>query len=441
MIVLLVAMTSSYSRPWHLVLALTIAYTASFLDRYLLNLFVEPIKHAFALTDVRISLLQGVAFSLFLVVSGLPIGWFIDHSRRLTVLAIGIALWSVATIACGFATSYTALLLCRVGVAIGEATLLPAGASLLVDAMPRERLGLGFGVFSTGASLGGGLAFLLGATVIARLSASPALTLPLIGTIAPWQGTFIAVGMPGLALALWIMLLREPVRRCPHLGDQASHGAMLSFFRANAASLTTLMLSGAFAAMSAQAIAAWMPSLLIRIYGFSVPQAGTAFGSLVILGGMGGIVLGGLLGDFLSARGRDDGRIRAIIAGSVLAAPFCVAAPLAGNAAVTLYLLAPALLFGTIFIANSGAALQEILPSYLQGFTAAIAVLVSNVIGLGLGPTAVAILTDEIFHDETKLPAALATVSLSALALSILFGTLALASYRKSHAGAKCPGD
>jgi MFS family permease len=175
-----------------------------------------------------------------------------------------------------------------------------------------------------------------------------------------------------------------------------------------------------------------MPSVLIRAYGYSVPRAGASFGLLVILCGISGVVLGGLIGDWLIAHGHADGRPRAIIAGSLIALPFCAAAPIAGSDAATLALLVPALLFGTVFIGNSGAALQEILPSRLQGLTTAIAVLAANFIGLGLGPTAVAMISDLVFRDEAKLPAALAMVCAAALSLSAVSGMLALAPYRRS---------
>jgi MFS family permease len=425
-------MTNSYARPWQLVFVLTLAYTVSFLDRYFLNLLVEPIKRAFALSDLRVSLLQGFAFSIFLVVSGLPLGRLIDRSRRLTILSAGVAIWSLATMGCGLVSSYEGLLLCRIWVAAGEATLLPAGASLLFDAVPRKRLGLAFGVFSTGSNLGGGLAFLLGAALIAQLAREPALSLPLIGALAPWQEAFLIIGAPGLFLALWIVLLREPERPNGSSSPRTSFRSAVSFYPAHATSLICLMLANGFAAMSAQAIAAWMPSVLIRAYGYSVPHAGSSFGLLVIFCGIGGVVLGGLIGDRLVARGHNDGRLRAIIAGSLAALPFCAAAPIAGTDVATIALLVPALLFGTMFIGNSGAALQEILPSRLQGLTTAIAVLVANFIGLGLGPTAVAMIGDLVFRDEAKLPAALAIVCVAALSLSIISGVLALAPYRRS---------
>ena len=419
--------------PWYLVGVLTMAYAFSFLDRYVLSLLVEPIKHDFGLSDFSVSLLQGFAFSIFFVVSGLPIGRLVDGSRRVTILALGIGCWSLMTVLCGLAGGFLGLLFCRIGVAIGEATLLPAGFSVIIDAVPRKRLGLAFGLFTMGAYIGAGLAFLLGGAVVARLAAQGGLSLPLVGSLEPWRGVFVLVGAPGLLLAFWAATLREPARR-----ENVSTGARLSdvlaFFRSHAWTLTCLLLCGASAALSLQAITAWVPTLLIRTYGWTTAQAGTAFGAVVIPCGVFAVIAGGLIGDALTNRGRLDGRLIAMIGGSLLATPFAVAAPLAGDARLTLLLLAPTIFFCTILIGNSPAALQEMLPSRLQGVATAVAVLVSNLIGLGLGPTSVAFVTDFVLRDEAKLRYALAIVSLTGLIFSVMFGLLARRPYLASRA-------
>ncbi|WP_158814916.1 MFS transporter [Methylocapsa sp. S129] len=419
---------------WYLVAVLATAYAFSFLDRYVLSLLVEPIKRDFGLSDVNVSLLQGFAFSIFLVVSGLPIGRLVDRSRRMTIIALGVACWSLMTVGCGLASGFLGLLLCRIGVAIGEATLLPAGFSVIIDAVPRKRLGLAFGLFTMGAYIGAGLAFLLGAALIARLAAYGGLSLPLMGDLKPWQGVFVLIGAPGLLLAFWAATLREPVRRHADVSTGASLSDVMVFFRSNARTLTCLLLCGAFGAMSAQAMTAWVPSLLIRTYGFTTAQAGTAFGAIVIPCGILGVIAGGLIGDALTNRGLRDGRLRAMIGGSLLALPFAVVGLLAGDARLTLALLTPAIFFYTLLISNSPAALQEMLPSRLQGVTTAVAVLVSNLIGLGLGPTSVAFVTDFVLRDEAKLRYSLAIVSATALTLSVIFGLLARRPYLASRA-------
>ncbi|MDE1150802.1 MAG: MFS transporter [Azospirillaceae bacterium] len=420
-------------RAWYGIGVLLLAYAFSFLDRQILSLLVEPIKRDLNLNDTRISLLQGLAFALVLGLGGLPIGRLVDRGSRIRLIALGIAFWSVMTIACGLVQGYIGLAVARMGVAVGEAVLLPAAFSLITDLVPARRLGLAFGLFSMGVYLGAGAALMGGASVIGALAANGGLDLGALGHLRPWQGVFVIVGLPGLAMALWVATLREPTRTkapvaAPPLAEVAT------YLRGHAGTLVCLLLCGAFSTMSAYAHAAWLPSFFIRVHGWTAVQAGHAYGSLLIVFGTLGVVAGGVVGDFLVSRGRANGRLLAMVGSSLAALPFAMAAPLVADPTLALVLIAAGLFFSTMMISNSPAALQEMLPPRMRGIGAALAILVITPLGLGLGPTLVALVTDYVLGDARLVGYSLAVAPPAMLAVSVLFGLAGLKPYLASRA-------
>lgn len=198
---------------WFLVVMLTIAYIFSFLDRYVLGLLIEPIKADLGLTDLQISWVVGFAFAVFYASMGIPLGWLVDRKNRTVIVALGVTVWSLATAFSGLATKFWHLFVARMMVGAGEATLSPAAFSMIGDSFPPEKRGKPIGFYSMALSIGAGLASLIGGVVLLWAKETPSITLPLVGEVAPWQATFIAVGLPGLLIAVVFLLMKEPVRR------------------------------------------------------------------------------------------------------------------------------------------------------------------------------------------------------------------------------------
>ncbi|QJU59870.1 MFS transporter [Sphingomonas sp. AP4-R1] len=424
------ASSNSNAYRWYALGVLILAYVLAFVDRQILNLLVQPIKRDLGLSDIEISLLQGLSFALFLSVGGLPIGRLIDTRPRTRLLGVGVAVWSLASAGCGLARGYGQLLLCRIGVGVGEATMTPSAYSLIGDYFPVRRQGLAMGLYSVGAYVGAGLALVIGAAVASRVPAEA--VVPLVGTMHGWQLVFLLVGAPGLLVALWVASLREPVRSGaqPHVSLREA----LAWFRVRSRPLILVNLGVAFAAMAMYGLSAWAATFFLRRYGMTAADAGRTLGFIVMAAGGTGTLAAGLLGDRLTAAGRSDGRLRVMIAGAMLAMPFAVAAPLAGSAPLSFALLVPTFLFLTLAIGSGPATLQQITPSRMRGMQHALAVLAVNLIGLGLGPTAVALLTDRLLHDEARLGEALAIALPVALAVSCLCGLAARAPYRRAVA-------
>jgi MFS family permease len=197
---------------WYALFVLVIVYIINFIDRQILSILVGDIKRDLGVSDAQIGFLYGTAFAVFYALFGIPLGRLADSWYRGRLMAMGLALWSSMTALSGFANSFGTLAAARIGVGIGEASASPAAYSMISDSFPKERRATALSIYSSGLYIGGALALPIGAAVTSRWTAAypdPA-SAPL--GLAGWQAAFVAVGLPGLLLALWVLTLREPQR-------------------------------------------------------------------------------------------------------------------------------------------------------------------------------------------------------------------------------------
>jgi len=409
---------------WMIVAAFLVAYVFSFIDRLIIGLMVEPLKRDLGLTDTQISLLQGLAFAVLYTAAGLPIGRLVDRRSRISIAAAGIALWSAMTAACGLAQGYWQLFLARIGVGIGEATLSPAAYSLFADLFERRRLGLALGIYNLGSAIGGGLAMIVGGLIVQFASSQATVSAPFLGELRPWQLTFIYVGLPGLLVALWVALLPEPARRnADGSAKTGTHAAVplhevIAFGKQRIRSLGGHHLGVALSNLSGFAIVSWMPVMLMRAYGWTIAEAGLAIGFALIVGGLVGLMGGGWLSDRLFRKRGTGGRMQLCLTASVIGIP---AAAMLGNVddayiAVALFTIAYVCSIGPI--SPAVAALQELAPPQLRGQMSAFYLFVVNIIGITVGSTAVALLTDNVFTEPDGIRHSLSVVSPLALLLA-----------------------
>jgi len=190
---------------------LVLVYVFNFLDRQILSILAERIKHDLGVSDAELGFLYGTAFAVFYALFGIPLGRLADVWDRRRLIALGLAVWSGMTVLSGLARSFTHLAIARVGVGVGEASATPAAFSLLSDYYPPSRRATVLALYSSGIYIGAGLGLGVGGLIVARWDAAWAGTTPPLG-LAGWQVAFLSVGFPGLLLALWVRTLREPVR-------------------------------------------------------------------------------------------------------------------------------------------------------------------------------------------------------------------------------------
>lgn len=405
-----------------------VAFVLAYLDRQIISVMVETMRQDLALSDTGISLLHGFAFSVLFAVAGYPLGKLSDVSNRRNILVAGIVVWSVATMLCGLASDFWHLFASRVAVGIGEACLAPACASLLADYFEPGRRGRAMSMMSAGASTGGGLSILLGGLV---LQLAPAEThIPLIGTVAPWQLAFLLVGTPGLLLAALMLSVAEPARQealhadgaQPHIGPH---------FRAHPAAFAYTYAAFACAFIILYAYSSWMPALLIRAHGMEPGQIAFIVGIALIVNGPVAGIVGGAASDAAFRRRGPIGRYRLLlwtIAGLLL---FGLLLARSGHLWTTLLALQGLSFFGSMLAGLSYQIINEMVPNRARGRAVAIYLMVGNILGLGLSPTAVALLTDHVFNAAPgDVRYSIVTVVIPAALLGILFILLGSKPYR-----------
>lgn len=422
----------SSTRAWVTVAILMVAYVLSFVDRQILNLLVEPIRRDLAINDTQMSLLMGLSFALFYTVCGIPLGRVADTRSRRGLIAVGILFWSAATAACGMAKMYWQFLLCRIGVGVGEAALSPAAYSLIADSFPAERRATAISVYSMGVYLGSGLAFLVGGLVIQFASAQGDVTLPVLGEVRPWQLIFLILGVAGVLFTLLMLAVKEPARRGAGAGVAVPLSEVGRYIRANRRTVLLHNFGFAGLAFAGYGSAAWVPTFYIRTYGWDAGQVGIVYGSIVAVFGCLGIVFGGRLADWMAKRGRSDANMRVGLYAALGALPMVVLFPLMDTAFWASVLMAPTVFCLSMPFGVAPAAIQEIMPNSMRGQASAIYLFVITLIGLGVGPTAVALVTDFVFADDAALRYSLLIVTTLAVLMSIILLAKSLKPYRES---------
>jgi MFS family permease len=394
---------------WYVVGVLMVVYVFSFIDRQILSLLVAPIRRDLEISDTQMSLLMGFSFALFYTFFGLPLSRLADSRSRRGLIAAGLFTWSLMTAGCGIARHYWHFLLLRLGVGVGEAALSPAAYSMITDYFPPKRLGTALSVYATGIYIGSGLAFLLGGVVVGMVSGEGTWQAPLVGEIRPWQVVFFAVGLPGVVLTAVMATVREPVRRGLRRAAGATQHAAVSMrevvahIRRNGRTFLCHNLGFAFLAFAGYGGSAWIPTFLQRTHGMPARDAGIWFGAIVMVGGTLGILCGGRIADWMLERGTRDAMMRIGVYSTLLWAPFGTTYLIVDDPTWALILLAPAVFAGAMVGGAAPAAIQQITPNEMRAQASACYLFVANLIGLGLGPTAVAMVTDYVFRDDAAL--------------------------------------
>lgn len=373
---------------------LMLIYVVNFVDRQVVSILAEPIKRDLHLADWQLGLMTGLAFAVLYTVLGLPIARVAERGDRPLIIAVAVAVWSAFTAISGMAQSFTHLVLARIGVGVGEAGCTPPALSLIADTVPKEQRASAVSVYMLGAPVGSLLGLALGG---------------LIADAFGWRMAFVLVGLPGLLLAVIAALtLREPRRGRPVLaraddGVPSFREAMQelagkrTYWRVVAgvtlksfASYGALAFTGSFFFRNhAVELADMAATFGLKSAGF----LGLALGVTSGLTAMVGTLLGGRLADILA---RKDARSYAMIpaVGAIAGLPFSLAALNADSLLVAFaFLLAPGLL-GSMWLGPAYGVVQSLVRPQTRATATAVMLFVANLIGLGLGPLAVGIVSD-----------------------------------------------
>ena len=363
---------------WYALGVLVLVYTSSHIDRQIMGILLEPIKLELGASDTQMGFLVGLTFALFYATLGMPIAMVADRSNRRNIITAAITIWSGMTVACAFVGSYFQLALARIGVGVGEAGSSPPSHSMISDMFPLKERGTAMGIYALGVNIGLLIAYLAGGWMSENWG---------------WRMTFVAVGAPGLLIALLVRFtVAEPIRGA---SDQAGEVARAPPFWDVA---RYVIFGSSLAGFVGYGMTLWLPAFFMRSHGLTPTETGFTLALMAgVVGGTGTFVAG----KFADMMGKKDVRWLAwvVAVGKGGLVPFLVAFFWITDlrSALAMYLI-PAF-FGGFYLAPTFAMIQSLVRPEMRAVAAAICLFLLNIIGMGIGPQGVGILSD-VLSDE-----------------------------------------
>ncbi len=361
---------------------LAVVYMFNFIDRQILAILLPAIREEFGVSDAWLGFLAGTAFAMFYVTLGIPVARYADRHNRRNLIALAVALWSGMTALCGVAANFVQLALARIGVGVGEAGCSPPAHSMIADLYPPEQRSTAMGVYSIGISVGIMLAYLLGGWVVQNIG---------------WREAFFIVGLPGLLLALVVRFtVVEPPRG--HSEGREAVGERPPLFRIlrflwRRSSFAHMTIAAGLSSYVGYSVISFLPSFLDRSFGMPEDLIGLYLGLIIGIIGGAGFFLGGYIADHL---GRTDHRRALRFIGLTVfltAIPYAVMF-LSGSWQLALLFFAIPALTANVYLAPVLSQVQGLVSLRMRAMASAVALLIINVIGLGLGPLLTGALSD-----------------------------------------------
>jgi MFS family permease len=366
-----------------MLIALTFVYVINFLDRQLLSILAKPIQDSLHLRDGQLGLIGGLYFAMFYCFIAIPVGWFADRTNRVGVLSLACAIWSAATIACGFAATFPQMVVARMTVGFGEAGGVPPSYAIIADSFPPGKRGVAYGTFNLGPPIGAALGIAFGASIAAAFD---------------WRYAFIGIGAVGVVTAILLKLfLREPVRGqfdpvAARPMDKAAFWDTVGMFFTHKVLLLAALGGGATQFVT-YGLGNFAVLFLMREKGMDFHQIAIWYALAVLIGMGSGMVVSGRIIDRLSQRSRVVYAMGPA-ASLAVALPFYVAFIWAPGWPLALVLLTVTMVLNYFYLSASVALTQEEVRPDQRVLAGALLLLVMNFIGLGLGPTYVGAASD-----------------------------------------------
>tara|TARA_B100001248_G_scaffold143661_1_gene107894 strand:+ start:1421 stop:2740 length:1320 start_codon:yes stop_codon:yes gene_type:complete len=423
----------SEKKGWYVTFVFLFAFIFSLIDRQILNLLVIPIQNDLLLSDTQISLLQGFAFVITYVLLSVPIGRLVDKFNRIKIMISGVVVWSITTFTCGLSRNFYELLFARMGVGAGEAALSPAAWSVLADYFRPERLSFPISIYLMGPYLGAGLAMILGAYVLDLTSGREAIYIPLIGSLAPWQITFIIVSLPGIIITGLLLSVKEPKRKNIKSNSEKipNWSEVISFMLLNKRIYTSLHIATPFLVIMLYGLQAWSPTILVRVYDWELSDAGRVYGLIALFFGSAGVISGPFLSKVLKNLSISSSSLKVCVLGVSLAGISISLLPFQNDSFYALICIAIASFCIPLPLALVTTIMQEVTPNPMRGVVNGMYVVSTNVIGLAIGPFLVAFGTDYIFNDPNLIAYSLSLVAVIVAPIGSILFCIGIKEYRE----------
>jgi predicted MFS family arabinose efflux permease len=372
---------STLGQRWYVLIIMMLAYTINIADRYVMSTVLEPIRLELQLTDAGVAFLTGVSLAFFYVIMGIPLSWIADRYNRRNLLAASITIWSAMTAFCGMSQGYMQLLLARIGVGIGEAGGTPSCNSIVADYFPAGRRAMAMTIFALGAPIGAWLGADMAGYVAAEYG---------------WRMAFYVLGVPGILLAIVIMLtIKEPARgRLDAVsdGEAPSLATTLRFIWSQKGLVHAIMGSG-LSALWGWGLMWFTPTFIQRVYGLDVGEAGAVIGPIHLVMGIGASLLTAwLVGRPAYVDPRKVLRLLGVVT-AIATIPSIYAYYTNSLAMATLmwWIFIPAIYF---YIGPAMSLMQNLAPPKMRAMVIAVSLLVANVFNLIIAPQGVGLLSD-----------------------------------------------
>lgn len=389
---------------------LVIAYTLNFIDRQIVGILAEPIKHDLHLTDSELGWMGGTAFALFYTVLAIPLAMLADRKDRSWIIAAGLGVWSAATALCGLAQNFWQLFLARMSVGVGEAAGVAPAYSLISDLYPPAQRSRALAIFSLGIPLGSSFGVLFGGLLAAHVD---------------WRFAFIGIGLLGVAFAPFFKaVVRDPGHGRADEGTRSAAPTLAVVFRTVAAKPAFWLLGfgAGTASLVSYGLAFWIPSFLARSYGLDLTDRSLLFAAILLVGGCAGIWFGGVAGDRLgNAHPRGYALVPAVAFAITLPAYLLAFSTESLVSASLLFLIPTAL--GLAWLGPVVTAITRLVPPEMRATAAALFLFINNLIGLGAGSTVIGAISDALssrYGEESLRYSAMATTLLYALAALLM---------------------
>jgi MFS family permease len=425
---------AAYPRPliaWFAVGLLVVASLISYVDRQVVAIVVGPMKADLALSDTQLGWLYGI-FALSYAIAGVPIARLADRGNRRNLIAVGVFVWSAMTMVCGLVGNFAQVLLARIGVGIGEATLVPSASSMIGDLFSRERIPFAVSVFTAGSVLGSGIAFVVGGAILSAVENSGLPVFPFMAGMAPWKQVFIIVGAPGLLLVPVLLLLREPLRRTSAAPQATTDTqAILDFYRRNRA--TILLHHSGFMALSLMGFCFvfWSVSFFTRVHGMQASSASQIFGWIFLLAGPWGGVWAAAFAKRLAAKGARDANITAAMIGGGMMIPCVLLIEFMPTPLLAFVFYVPAMFFNTSPFGLAYGSLPVIAPPRIRATVTSVFMFVVS-LGMLLGPPLAGFFNQHVFPTAEGVRYSLITVTVLCGGLGVALLALSRKHYARS---------
>jgi MFS family permease len=360
----------------------------NYIDRTALLVFQEEIKRDLDLSDTQLGALTGFAFALVYTLSAFPIARLADRSNRKTIISVVLVIWSLMTALCGLASSFMLLVLCRMGVAMGEAGSTTASHSLISDLFKANERGRAISIWGLSAPIGTTFGFLLGGY---------------FASLYGWRVAFVIMGIGSLFLLpiIWLCI-REPGRRVDECRPSGSVPLTYAIkYLANSKTYRLLLAGFALQSYVTYVILTWNAPFYARVHGLTLGQLSTMLAIIYCLGGSCGIIAGGWLADSLGRKNYSRS-VAAPAFASLVLIPFGLLQYFVSSTTLSLGCAFLTSLLGFVASAPVIAVTQTIVPSGMRGFTSAVNSLIGNLFGLGVGPVLTGFLSD-VFRQNHHL--------------------------------------